>query len=172
MGADYFQRLVKELKSKACVFEDSIFRPDFSSLFNTRKLSLIKAKKYKWRRLKDLYKGKKIALLDCADPNNLSPRTDLCNFYFASALSALAERPGRLRRLFGQQALTDLGVYYVRVCQDGVWRHILIDDYIPVNEGDPGRPAFLGPRFLDKVCSNFRNFSGFFMEFQRKLKST
>jgi len=154
INIDYFERLIQEIKKKNCLFEDPIFKADFSSLFNTRKLSLIKTKKYKWKRLQDIYKQNKIKLFDSIDPNNFVQK-DLCNFYFGSALSSLAEKPQRIRKLFERQEANELGIYFVRICQDGVWRYIIIDDFLPVNEIDEKKPAFISPRFLDKVNLKF-----------------
>ena len=131
-------------------FEDPIFKPNFSSLFNTRKLSIIKTQKFKWKRLPDIYKSSKLRLFDTIDPNNFMQK-DLSNFYFGAALSALAEKPHRVRKLFEKQEINPYGAYFVRICQDGVWRYIIIDDFLPVNESDEKSPAFISPRFLDKV---------------------
>ena len=146
--------MIKELKQKKILFEDPIFKPDFSSLFNTRKLSLIKTKKYQWKRVREIFKNLKLKLFDSIDPNNLMQK-DLCNYYFASAVSALAENPFRITKLFEKQEVNDMGCYFVRICQDGVWRYIVVDDYIPINEMEPKKPAFICPRFLEKVINNF-----------------
>ena len=148
--------MFKELKKKKLLFEDPIFKPNFASLFNTRKLSLIKTQKYQWKRVQDMYKKNQIKLFETTDPNNISQK-DLCNFYFASSISALAEKPHRIQRLFENQEINDLGCYFVRICQDGVWRYIIIDDYLPINEVDLKKPAFISPRFLEKVNKIIKN---------------
>lgn len=125
-------------------------------MFNTKKLSLIKTNKYQWKRIKDIFPKYKPKIFDTIDPNNFI-QTDLCNFYFGAALSALAENPQRLMNLFGSQIYNENGFYYVRICQDGVWRYVIIDDFIPVNENNMKRAAFINPRFFDKVF--FLNFN-------------
>jgi hypothetical protein len=34
--------------------------------------------------------------------------------------------------LFGNQKINSQGIYYVKLCKDGAWRHIIIDDFIPI----------------------------------------
>lgn len=148
-NADSYNKLFNEFNKKKTNFEDHFFKSDATSLFNTRKLSLIKAKKYVWKRIKDIYAKSKLKLFTTIDPNNIVQK-DLCNFYFGAAISSLAEKPHRISNLFNDQNYNEIGCYYVRICQDGVWRFIIIDDYIPINLNDEKRPAFIGPRFANQ----------------------
>ena len=67
----------------------------------------------------------------------------LGNCYFMSTLSSLAEFPHRIQRLLENQVINNNGCYYVRICQDGIWRYILIDDFFPCSQNKV--PAFAQP---------------------------
>ena len=51
--------------------------------------------------------------------------------WFLGAVSALAERPDLIKRLFITDEVNQAGVYCVQLCKDGVWHHILVDDVFP-----------------------------------------
>lgn len=59
--------------------------------------------------------------------------------YFLSTLSVLAEWPDRIRRLFVNDAVNDVGIYGAWVTKNGERFAVVVDDFIPV-DGD--RPAF------------------------------
>ena len=48
-----------------------------------------------------------------------------------SAISCLTERPGLVERLFLTKEISKLGVYRVKLCKNGEWLSITIDDYFP-----------------------------------------
>lgn len=48
-----------------------------------------------------------------------------------SALSSLAEKPDRIKRIFYSKSYNEAGVYSLRVCECGEWRNVLLDDYFP-----------------------------------------
>ena len=51
--------------------------------------------------------------------------------YFLSSLSAIAENPHRLKRIFLNHELQPNGCYGVALCAMGVWEEIIIDDMFP-----------------------------------------
>lgn len=60
------------------------------------------------------------------------------------AFNALSNSKRCLERVVEEQRVFGLCIYYLRVNHDGVWKYIIVDDYIPVvktKEGDV--PAFL-----------------------------
>ena len=51
--------------------------------------------------------------------------------WFASALAALTERPGLIERLFVTKDITKSGIYRIKLCKNGEWVSVTIDDYFP-----------------------------------------
>jgi calpain-15 len=48
-----------------------------------------------------------------------------------AALALITERPRLLRRILLTQTVNNEGVYFVRICHNGLWKTITIDDYFP-----------------------------------------
>ena len=82
------------------------------------------------------------------------------NPYLASALSALAEYPLRVQNLFEDQELSEQSIYFVKICKDGVWRYVILDDLLPCLE-ESAKIAFLKTRGLSNV-KKIKNFLRFF----------
>ena len=57
--------------------------------------------------------------------------------YFLSCLSVLAEHPERIRNLFITDKVNDEGIYAVRICKNGEWCEVVVDDYFPCFQGEP-----------------------------------
>lgn len=67
---------------------------------------------------------------DDIDPNDIK-QGFLPNCWFLSALSCLAERPALVHRLFVTKEYNKEGIYRIKLCKNGEWHLITIDDYIP-----------------------------------------
>lgn len=67
---------------------------------------------------------------DGINPNDIK-QGHLPNCWFLSALSSLAERPALVKRLIITKNYNKEGIYKVRLCKNGEWQIITIDDYIP-----------------------------------------
>ena len=48
-----------------------------------------------------------------------------------SVLSVLSEKPSRITSLFLTDKQNNLGVYGMRICKNGEWKEVVVDDYIP-----------------------------------------
>lgn len=146
---DFFNGILNDLKKSKKPYTDDIFVPGLSSLANNPKqVKALYESFNKWVRIPELYKGQTHTIAYSIDPNDIK-QGELGNCYFLSALSSLAEKPDRILRLFEDQTINEYGCYYVRLCVDGIWRYIVVDDFTPCSSGN--KPVFAQPRTEEGV---------------------
>ena len=129
-SVDFYKLLYKESK-----FTDSDFKADYSSLdwaewgeqelYNKRSI-------IEWGRAQDVFPGKTIFGNGIsADDIN---QGGLGNCWFLSAISAIAEKPGRMEKVFlnKQNYQNKAGIYGFQFHSLGVPHTVVIDDYLPL----------------------------------------
>ena len=68
----------------------------------------------------------------------------LGNCWFLSALAVLAERPELLKALYLNTSFNPSGAYLIKLCKDGLWKYIIIDDFLPCAQNK--RIAYAQPK--------------------------
>lgn len=86
-----------------------------------------------------------------ASPKNLCMNNILyfLIYRYASALSVLAENRKLLEHIFITKEYSNTGVYAMRLCKDGQWTDVIVDDRFPCIAD--GRLAFCKVSYL-QVC--------------------
>jgi calpain-15 len=110
---------------------DPAMEPPFDSLIH-------------WRRPKNfMEKDESLGLYDpnvfydSIEPNDIRQGA-LGDCWFMCALASLAERPALVERLFITKEAQENGVYRIKLCKNGEWVTVTIDDYFPCYpEGGP-----------------------------------
>lgn len=90
-----------------------------------------------WRRPKDFFR------VDYAEglkeprlfPDEIEPydihQGQLGNCWLMCALASLSERPALIERLFITKTVNNIGIYRVKLCKNGEWVTVTVDDYFP-----------------------------------------
>ena len=122
---------IKELSKKLGFdhFIDPTFPPKDISIYNQLKMSYPYKKVIHWRRPKEFMKNPKLFDSEI-DPNDIK-QGFLGNCWFLCAVGSLAERPSLVKRLFITQEYNEFGYYKLRICKNGDWVEVIVDDYIP-----------------------------------------
>ena len=125
--------LIAELQRQGVKnFIDPQFPPRDSSIYDSANDEYPYANVVQWRRPKDFMGANaNIQLFDEGiDPNDIKQGA-LADCWILSAAACLAERPKLIDRLFITKEYNEMGIYKLRLCKNGEWVVITIDDYIP-----------------------------------------
>lgn len=135
-------------------FIDKDFPPNESSLYPVTKVTnpdgtttnsaaidispkMIKQyKQIEWKRPQDFMKGDIHVFDDGIVPNDIR-QGNLGDCWFLSALAAIAEFPILIDALFPPESklYQKQGVYNIKLCKNGTWTNVRIDDYFPCFPG-------------------------------------
>jgi calpain-15 len=119
-------------------FIDPHFPPRDISLYNVLEDQYPYNFVVQWRRPHEFMENP-VVFEDDVDPNDIK-QGQLGDCWFLSALSSLAERPGMVKRLFITKEYNKEGIYKIKMCKNGEWVTVTIDDYIPCRYN--GGPMF------------------------------
>lgn len=121
-----FQAVLSKLLTSSQKFTDEEFRPDPNTSIGGA------LTKYPFRRASEILDNVGI-FPQGIDPNEVRSGA-LNDVYFLSALAAIAEEPALVERLFLTEESNRAGLYALWLCDNGVWRPILLDDYFPCKQ--------------------------------------
>ena len=136
-------------------FVDPAFLPSASSLMEPFSNHSSDWAKLKWLRPHEFLKGR-ICIFNSLDDVDITKtlRKDqhiqiddvfqgqLEDSHFLSCLSSMARNPSRIRNLFiSKQVNPTCGVYCVKICFEGIWQAVFVDDYFPCISAAKG-PCF------------------------------
>jgi len=140
--------LINQLKATNSNFIDPEFRHHFESIcLESYHEFYHKFVLAYWRRPHEIFgcDYNQIKLFDNIDPNDiLQGILGVC--YLLSAVSALAEFPERLKKIFVNEESNPQGVYGLKFYVKGIPTEVIIDDYFPVDYSNQKQPLFSRPR--------------------------
>ena len=126
-------------------FDDEEFPPDDSSLCKDWSTADYQTqddwRNFGWKRVDEIY-NQPIKVFEGIEPNDIK-QGQLGDCYFLSVLSAMAEFPHRIEKLFDTQEFQESGCYTINICDMGIWQDVTVDDYFPTYGN---AVAFSGPQ--------------------------
>ena len=145
------QRILKMCRSTGCPFVDDSFPPATKSLYNPsqhnhfdvtpshfghrQQETNCRPKHVEWRRPHEVKTDASLSsvpwtVFRTPMPSDISQGI-LGNCWLLSALSVLAEKPHLVKQIMVTRHVSPEGAYQVRLCKDGKWTTVLIDDLLP-----------------------------------------
>lgn len=139
---DTFRSTIEDQLRQICVnenlkFSDPDFAPVMESLIDTpiqlRGEFERSWSNFEWGRASDIFGTAYLKVFQDIDPCDVRQGA-LGNTYFLSCLSALAEYPYLITRLFDTDVPDEQGVYAIWLHINGQWREVVIDDFFPIHD--------------------------------------
>ncbi|KAL4504471.1 hypothetical protein ABPG72_009917 [Tetrahymena utriculariae] len=151
INKDNILKDLKDLKQIREKYEDQLFFADEHALLTNPKSSQYIQWKddFHWKRIKDLYPRFKFQLLSPLSCQTLIKPGVVQIPYLVTVLNILKEFPNKIMNILENQTLNDTCLYYVRLCLDGVWKYISVDDQLPCvrkSKATKTEPSFLDLR--------------------------
>jgi hypothetical protein len=108
-----------------------------------------KASRYSWARASELVDTRygAICVFNGTPVAADVKQGELGDCWFMSALAVVAERPQLLYNLFISRQINPRGAYGVKLCKDGLWQSLVVDDYFPCRGGGGGGGKHRVPAF-------------------------
>eukprot|EP00055_Hartaetosiga_balthica_P017104 m.112107 g.112107 ORF g.112107 m.112107 type:complete len:924 (+) comp9247_c1_seq1:121-2892(+) len=107
-------------------FQDPDFPPNQSSLGDAMFTDL------RWKRLSEMENKGQLRIFDEPQPSDIT-QGQLGNCWLMSALAVVATKID-VSRLVLSDGFSESGMYQVRLCRDGSWNVVTVDDYLPCTE--------------------------------------
>jgi hypothetical protein len=85
-------------------------------------------------RVEDIYRGQRLILYNHQDRNIVKNGEFQELSFMATGFNALRTSPRCIERIFENQKYSKLGLYYLRLNHEGIWKYVLVDDFIPVRQ--------------------------------------
>ncbi|XP_071126006.1 calpain-15-like [Mytilus edulis] len=127
--------IVQNCQQEKKNFTDKEFPPNDFSLFKHPRPG---GSNIQWLRLKDVKDNdgkvpKHLKVYDKPTANDII-QGEIGNCWFICALAVVAERKNLLERIVVTKDYCPEGAYVVRLCKDGIWKTVVLDDYFPVDQ--------------------------------------
>lgn len=112
-------------------FIDPSFPPDDSSIYDVvNESSYPLSERVVWKRPHEFMHGRPALFENEIIPNDINQGA-LGNCWFLASIASLAENPALVKRLFLTDRYNEFGIYRIKICKNGEWVVVTIDDYIP-----------------------------------------
>eukprot|EP00043_Microstomoeca_roanoka_P014765 m.147026 g.147026 ORF g.147026 m.147026 type:complete len:833 (-) comp16102_c0_seq2:543-3041(-) len=120
-------RIVDTALQRRQLFVDQDFPPTDRSISSSLTQT---TGEIRWRRLSEFAHSGNLVVHERPIPGDVV-QGQIGNCWFMGALAVLAERQELVRNLFFTKECSAVGAYQVRLCKDGEWTVVLIDDHVP-----------------------------------------
>jgi calpain-15 len=111
-------------------FLDPSFPPDDTSIYSQETCPEYPLQeKPVWKRPHEFMRKPQL-FVGGIDPNDINQGA-LGNCWFLASIASVAENPALIRRLFITKEYNEKGLYQLRICKNGEWVKVTVDDYIP-----------------------------------------
>jgi len=141
-------QIIQSFIQNGGIFIDKDFPANVNSLSaDSSHESYAQFKNAKWKRPHELFQCDydQIQLFDNIDPNDIAQGIlGVC--YFLSSLSAIAEFPSRLTKVFLNKTSNKYGAYGLKFYVRGIPTEIVVDDLIPCYGDRKNTPLFSRPK--------------------------
>lgn len=130
-----YEAALAQIEETGEKFADETFQPNGNSLcgysidWNRRS----QMNDFTWARADEYFSSGEVTVYETLDASDITQGA-LGDCYFLAAVSAIAEKPERLRRLFLVTENTGNGLFAVALCLNGIWEEIILDDFAPVTQ--------------------------------------